>query len=138
MACNTETKQIGDHEISVTQWPATKSMLFKFKLAKTFGASLAALANQSDTNEAEILSNGLSSLFQNNSPEELVALMKDCVIGVARDGKRITETSFDEIFSGDSLLEVYQVFVFVVKVNYGNLMKGQWVDNLLAKTNLNL
>lgn len=138
MACNTETKQIGDHEYSVTQWPATKSMLLKFKLAKAFGASLAALASQSETDEAEVLSDSLSTLFQNNSPEDLVNLMKECVIGAARDGKRIVESSFDELFSGDNLLEVYQIFVFVIKVNYGNLMTGQLASNLLAKTNLNL
>ena len=43
MACKTETKQIGDHEYSVTQWPAEKSMLMKFRLAKAFGASLATI-----------------------------------------------------------------------------------------------
>ena len=136
MACKTETKQIGDHEYSVTQWPAEKSMLMKFRIVKAFGASLATLigtASQTfseddkdtDQGEAKALSEGLSILFQSNSPEELVTLMKNSVVGVACDGKRITETSFNELFSGDSLLEVYKVFIFVLQVNYINLFKGQ-------------
>lgn len=148
MACKTESKQIGDHEYSVTQWPADKSMLMKFRLAKAFGASLATLMGNSpqatkdkkvtEQDEALALSEGLSTLFQTNSPEELVALMKNCVIGTACDGKRITETSFNELFSGDELLEVYKVFVFVLQVNYSNLFKGQLADRFLAKMNQNL
>lgn len=147
MACKTETKQIGDHEYSVTQWPAEKSMLMKFRLAKAFGASLAAImgnASQSDKKkntdkeDALALSEGLSTLFNSNSPEELVALMKNCVVGVACDGKRITETSFNELFSGDELLEVYKVFIFVLQVNYSNLFKGQLADRFLAKMKDNL
>jgi len=148
MACKTESKQIGDHEYSVTQWPAEKSMLMKFRLAKAFGASLATLMGSSpkpkkgkevtEQDEALALSQGLSVLFQSNSPEELVALMKNCVIGTACDGKRITETSFNELFSGDDLLEVYKVFVFVLQVNYSNLFKGQLADRFLAKMKENL
>lgn len=144
MACKTETKQIGDHEYSVTQWPAEKSMLMKFRIVKAFGASLATLigtASQTfseddkdtDQGEAKALSEGLSILFQSNSPEELVTLMKNSVVGVACDGKRITETSFNELFSGDSLLEVYKVFIFVLQVNYINLFKGQLADRFLAR-----
>lgn len=147
MACKTETKQIGEHEFSVTQWPADKSMLMKFRLAKAFGASLATLMGSAPTSknkkntdqeEAKALSEGLSTLFQSNSPEELVALMKNCVVGVACDGKRITESSFNELFSGDDLLEVYKVFVFVLQVNYSNLFKGQLADRFLAKMKENL
>lgn len=146
MACNTETKQIGDHEYSVTQWPADKSMLMKFRLAKAFGASIASLMGSSpskdkkntEQEEAKALSEGLSTLFRSNSPEELVALMKNCVVGVACDGKRITESSFNELFSGDDLLEVYKVFVFVLQVNYSNLFKGQLADRFLAKMKENL
>lgn len=145
MACNTETTQIGDHEYSVTQWPAEKSMLMKFRLVKAFGASLATLVGtastsnkDSDEDEVKGLSEGLSILFKDNSPEELVALMKNCIIGVACDGKRITESSFNELFSGDELIEVYKVFMFVLQVNYSNLFKGQLADRFLAKMKENL
>lgn len=142
MACSTETKQIGDHEFSVTQWPADKAILMKMKLAKTFGASIGKIASMalqstkgktSDAEEAEALSEGISMLFQSNTPEEIMQLIKGCVIGVAMDGTKITETTFNQIFSGDNLMDVYKVFIFVVKVNYGNLLKGQKAEALLAK-----
>ena len=147
MACRTETKQIGEREYSVTQWPATKSMLMKLKLVKAFGVSLTKLVSstsnqtkgkKSEENEIAALSEGLSALFESNSPEELVALMKQCIEGVACDGKRITLTSIDEVFSPDDLMELYKVFIFVIQVNYGNFLKGQWADNLLAKMKENL
>ena len=141
MACNTETKEIGNHEYSVTQWPATKSMIMKVRLIKTFGATIAKIASQvsndskkdGDKADANALSEGLSLLFQNNSPEEVVNLIKECIVGVACDDKIITNSSFDMLFSGDDQLEAYKVFLFILKVNYANLMKGQLATRLLAK-----
>lgn len=142
MSCKTETTQIGDHEYSVTQWPADKSILMKMKLAKTFGASIGLIASValestkkkiSEAEEAKALSEGIATLFESNSPEEVTNLIKSCVIGVAVDGTKITETTFNQIFSGDDIMDVYKVFMFVIKVNYGNLLKGQKAEALLAK-----
>lgn len=142
MSCKTETTQIGDHEYSVTQWPADKSILMKMRLAKTFGASIGLIASValestkkkiSEAEEAKALSEGIATLFESNSPEEVTNLIKSCVIGVAVDGTKITETSFNQIFSGDDIMDVYKVFMFVIKVNYGNLLKGQKAEALLAK-----
>jgi len=147
MSCKTETEQIGDHEVSVTQWPATRAMSVKIRLVKMFGASIALIASNfsndskkkdTSSNDAKALSDGLSTLFQNNSPDEVVGLIKECVIGVAYDEKKITSSSFDELFSGDDLMEVYKVFMFVLKVNYSNLMNGQLAERLLAKAKENL
>jgi len=139
MACKTETKEIGDHEYSVTQWSAEKAMIMKFRLTKTFGASLASILNmEGEDKEAEALSKCLSTLFKDNSPEEIVSLIKECVLKVGCDGTRITETTFNELFSGDDLLEVYKVFIFVIQVNYGNLLRGQLADRFLAKVKENL
>ena len=136
MACRTESKTIGEQEYSVTQWPAEKALLMKFRLVKAFGAPLAVLmgkGDESEEDETQALSKGLAMMFQNNSPEELVALMKACVVGVALDGKRVTESSFNELFSGDDLSNIYKVFIFVLQVNYSNLFKGQSAERLLAK-----
>lgn len=135
MPCNTESKTIGDHEYSVTQWSAEKAMLMKMKLAKQFGPSLAIMAskNEDDGDEAEGISKAIELIFKNNSPEEVVAMVKETVMGTACDGKRITETSFNELFSGDNLLTVYMVFIFVLQVNYANLLKGRLVGGLMEK-----
>ncbi len=137
MACKTETKQIDDHEYSVTQWPAEKSITMKFRLVKVFGASLTMLASE-NKNEVENFSLAIQTLFSNTEPEELFNILKSCIVGTACDGRKITETSFNELFSGDDLMEVYQVFIFVLQVNYSNLFKGQLADRLLAKVKENL
>ena len=142
MACNTENRQIGSREYSVTQWPAEKSMLIKFRLIKVFGASLTCIMGSSTTSktkgsseqeEAKALSEGLSTLFANTSPEELLSLFKSCIVGVACNGTRITDSSFNELFSGDDLMDTYKVFAFVLQVNYSNLFKGQLAERFLAK-----
>jgi hypothetical protein len=140
MACNTETKQIGDSEYSVTQWPASKSILMKLKLVKSFGPSLTSLMSafsedkkKQKDQEAAAISKALEILFQSTTPEELLKLIESSVIGVAKDGTRITESSFNEHFSGDNLMDVYKVFIFTLQVNYSNLFKGQLADRFLAK-----
>lgn len=146
MACKTETITIGEHEFSVTQWPATRSMLTKFRLIKTFGATLALIAGESSTKskkknqdlDSKALSEGMSLFFKDNSPEEVVSLMKECIIGIACDDKRITDSSYEELFSGENMGMTYQVFIFVLKVNYAHLMKGQLASRLLAKVKENL
>lgn len=137
MTCKTETKTIGERDYSVTQWPAEKSMLMKFRLTEILGPSLAQLAKlkdpSKDIDEFKVFSSALSELFKTNKPQDVVDMIKDTVIGVAVDSTKMTNSKFDELFSGDDLIECYKVFLFVLKVNYSNLFKGQLVDNLLAK-----
>ncbi len=136
MACKTESKDIGDHEYSVTQWSATKSMKMKFRLIKVFGASIAKIAAGSNSkikDDADSISEGLELLFANSSSDDIVNLIKECIIDVGCDGKRVTVSRFEELFSGDDQVYVYKVFLFVMRVNYSNLMKGQLGESLLAK-----
>lgn len=141
MACRTESKTIGDIEYSVTQYPVEKALLMKLKITKALGSPIATMfANgasekegESDKRDALAIGKGLDELFQISSPEQLTALVKECVIGVSRDGTRITETSFNELFGADDIGNLYKITAFVIQVNYGNLFKGQSVNNLLAK-----
>ena len=138
MPCNTETTYIGDNEFSVTQWPIEKSLLMKFKLTKMFGPALTCLlggldVKGSDEDQITSLSNGLEKLFESGTPEDIVLIMKKSIVGIHCNEERITESSFTELFSGDNMMDVYKVFLFVLKVNYGNLLKGQKVEKLLAK-----
>jgi hypothetical protein len=146
MACKTETKKIGNHDYTVTQWPAQKAILVKLKMVKIFGASLLILANdkgkqkskREQANGSETFSDSFNALFENSTPEELLKTMTDSILGIMCDGKRMTLSNFDEVFSGDSLLEMFLVFLFVMKVNFGNLMKGQLAEDFLAKMKENL
>jgi hypothetical protein len=132
MTCETKNKEIDGIEYSVTQWPAEKAILMKLRLVKAFGASLMSLISKTDQDE-ESLSDAISTLFENCSPEDLLALIKNSVVGVACSGTKITDSSFNSIFSGESLITVYKVFAFVLQVNYADLFKGQQVEELLAK-----
>lgn len=133
MTCKTETKTIGEREFSVTQWSAEKALLMKLKLLKVIGPSVASLASNSDGNEVEAFAKGLEKLFQNSEPEQILDLIKQCLVGVAIDGTRLTESRINENFDADSLMDMYQVFLFVLKTNYGNFMKGQLAQKLVAK-----
>lgn len=145
MGCNTESKQIGEREYSVTQWPAEKSILMKMRLIKAFGAPIASIFSGIDMSGKEkknkdidvdpaVFVTSLETLFQNSTPQDITTLLKDCVVGAACNGTRITESSFSELFSGDDLADLYRVTLFVVQVNYANLFKGQLAQRLLAKT----
>lgn len=137
MVCKTETKQIEDKEYTVIQWPAEKAILMKLKLIKILGPALSSLVSNKD-NEIDI-SNTLSILFENSSPEELMSLIKECLTtGLAIEGKRVTENSFNEVFDTDDIILIYRLFVFVLEVNYSNFFKGQWGEGLLAKVKENL
>lgn len=148
MSCNTESTQIGDREYSATQWPAEKSLLMKFKLVKMFAAPLTLLIDginldsdpkaEAKEDEAGAISKSLVLMFENSDPEDVVAIIKDVVIGTAVGDTKITHAKFNSLFSGDDLLEAYKVFIFVLKVNYSNLFKGQLAGNLLAKVTGNL
>ena len=131
MACKTEWTYVGEREFSATQWNAEKSLLMKFKLLNIFGASLASMVTGS--NDADSLSKGLESLFDNSSPEKILEIIKEAIMGVAVDGKRMTATSFNEVFDTENLMDVYKVFIFVLKVNYGNFLKGRLGGELLNK-----
>lgn len=142
MAVKTESKLIGEATYYCTQWSAQKAMLMKFKLAKSFGASIAILASLVKEEKDEIgkeISEGLNSLFEANSPEALVLIIKECVrgVGVEKDGAeaiKISDANFDMIFDTDELMDIYKVFFFVIGTNYSNLLKSQKFEGILAKT----
>ena len=140
MSTKIESKTINEREYTVTQWPAEKALLMKFKLTKVIGAPLALLIAASDTGDADAdtIANSLNALFKNSTPEELTALIKECIVGIMCDKERITSSTFSSLFVGENLLDVYQVLFFIVQVNYGGLFKGQLVENLLAKVPKNL
>lgn len=142
MSCKSETTTIGSNEYRVNQWPAMKSITMKLKLTELFGPSITSLgslvkSDSGEINTAEALSIVINNLFKNGTPEDLASMLEDCVTGgnTFCNGERVTISKFEEIFSGDDLLDVYKVFFFVMKVNYGNLMRGQFLEEVLAKVN---
>ena len=133
MACKTETFVADGVEYSVTQWPAEKAMLMQLKIMKVIGPVFATLAAEQD-DVGDTIAAAINSLFSSSSPDEILSIIKESIIGnVAADGRRINATDFTERFSGDSLLNVYLVFAFVVRVNYSAFIRGQLAADMLTK-----
>lgn len=144
MACRTELQIIDDIEYGCTQYPATQGMIFKFKVIKSFGESLAILVGSMTTNDTEAqlsaLSLGISKLFNSVTPEDLAALINEMLTtgSVSRDGKKLSKSAIDEHFSGDDMASLYKLFVFVLKVNYAGFFKGKNAQAILAKAEAHL
>lgn len=130
MACKTETKEINGREFSVREWPAEKAILMQLKLVKVLGPAVAALAASVDSSES--LGNAVALLFDKSSPEDVLSLIREVLEGVAVEGERMTKTSINQYFanSDSALLEIYQVFFFVLSVNFGGLLKGPLGEKL--------
>ncbi len=141
MAIRKEEKVIGNATYYCTQWSAQKAILMKFKLFKAFGSSIALLGSLAkDEKESVVrdISDGISQLFKNNSPESLIEIINECISGVAvqKEGEeavKISHTNFDMIFETDNLIDIYKVFFFVLGTNYSNLLKSQKLEGILAK-----
>lgn len=122
MACREEKKEINGHDYYSVQWSATKALKMKFRLIKVLGrafASLVSLLSASETEKGDIISDAVGSLFEHSTPDELFALLKEIVQAASRDGRRITDATFDEVYS-DNLKEFYQAVAFVLKLNYSD------------------
>ncbi len=132
MATREDKKMINGHSYYVRQLPPTKALPLKYELTRILGKALPSLLTakgKDDEVQAEAFGKALDSIFNSVNPEELMALIKRVVETATRDGKRIMDgmgseaISFDEAFQ-DEYSEMYQVFFFVLEVNYGNFIKG--------------
>jgi len=136
MACKIETKNINGHEYTVTQWPAEKALLLKFKLMKYLGSSISTLVSLDQKKEgldSKVLGSTFHELFKSCSPQELVDFLKDLIVGCSRDGVRLDSSSFTTHFSGESLLDIYPVSLFILSVNYSSLISGLRESGLVQK-----
>lgn len=136
MACTEETKEINGASYYCRQWPASKSLLMKLKLINMFGASFAALAKLATDSREGALQDAVGSLFSQADPETVLAMMREVVSSATRDGERITNANFDDVYS-DNLLEFYQAFAFVLGVNYASFFGGKLdLQSLLKKAGM--
>lgn len=153
MSCKTETKQIievdndGQEvtvEYSCTQFSAMKAMNYKLRLIKLLGNAVTQLVpalGSKEANQVEALGKAVNALFEAAQPEELSKLVVEMVTSqsVVRNEKKLTSASeIDMYYSGDNLMALYKVFLFVLQVNYAGFFKGKKAQELLAKAEGNL
>lgn len=147
MACETKEQEINGALYVATQWPASKSLLMKFKLLSTFGDSIFELVagitvkekDEAERNKKQLAAfkRALSTLSSNSTPEQIVTTLKTILEDVKREGKRITLNNFDEVYNDAGLSEMYQACMFVLKTNYSDFFGGQKARELLAQAEEN-
>ena len=143
MSCETQTKKINDIDFTCTQYPAKIGAKYKLKLVEIFNAPIVEIipmftGKKKKPNEAEqvtMMTNAIKGLFSSASPDEVIDLIWEMLStgSVRREGEILNEAKIDQYFSGDDLLSVYKVFIFVLRVNYSGLLKGQKAAEILTK-----
>lgn len=128
-----------DHDYYVIQKPAMQGEVLKFELIKLLGPSVGKLRditqgkkgiNQSKA--LEVFGDAIKGLFDSTNPKDLTLWLQSLVIGVTRDGDRITLQNFDEIYT-DNMMEFYKACAFVLEVNFANFFKGLNLGDTLKK-----
>lgn len=140
MACKTEVTTISGSEYACTQYAAIQGLTYKLKVIKLFGPVLdmllPVLSNPEATEEQQVeaLTSSLGKLFAVADPEEVAELLVSMLTtgSVSKEGTRITRALFEEYFSGDSLMDAYKVFFFVLRTNYSGLMPSLAKEDVLT------
>lgn len=143
MGCKTETTEISGIEYTCTQYSAFDGMKYKMRVVKVIGPAISKLLpalKDGDNGQLEAVSNAVSSLFNAASPDEIVELIKEMLTNgnVRIGGEPINESKLIAQFSGDNLVDIYKLFIFVLRVNYAGFFKGQKAGELLTKVEENL
>jgi len=138
-----QTKQIGEHNITVSPWPARVAWKNQITFGRVLGPSLKELgaaleskekgASVMDSNlDYSSIGSAISNLFSNISEEESEVLLFKFLDGVSIGGQPISPETFDVLFLSD-MISVYKIIGFVVEVNYGSFLGKSGIGKLLKK-----
>ena len=145
MGCKIEKKTILGKEYACQQWSAVVGLKMQAKLIEygggTFfhlldslkGGLIGAIKNEADIDniteymDVEKIVKAVDTLFSSHNSEEIVQFIIEFILEAELQiGKeKFQYNHIDENFSGDNLMGIYQLFLFVVSTNYKNLLKGQ-------------
>jgi len=131
----TKEKAIDEHNVMVTQFPGRRALMFKTRLIKLLGPSIAQLFTEKGV-DAEVdfsaISKALDKLAENLNENEYVKFVLDLLQCTRFDGKEIGENVFDTEFAGNLLL-MYKVLWFTLEVNYGSFFGEGGIGKILSK-----
>lgn len=122
-------KEIDGHTYTVSQFPARQGLEIKVSLLKLIGPGIAALVDGKQGVSSEAMHRAVADLTS-KLDASTVSLIFRLLQFTRRDGKEITEASFDTDFAGE-YESLYKVVFFVIDVN-GFFGKGG-IGNLLSK-----
>jgi len=126
----TKNKMINGREFQVTQFPGRYGLRLQARLARVFGAPLAALFKGAkkgmDSDLADLdLEKAVVMLMDKLSEDELDDLVNRMLSQTRVDGKGIIDNPmvFDELFAAN-YSDLFKVLAFVVEVNFGNFFSA--------------
>ena len=131
---DTKEKTIDEHNVMVTQFPGRRALLFKTRLIKLIGPSVAQMftGKSLDANvDFSVISKALDKLAENLKEDEYVKFVLDLLQCTRLDGKEISESVFDNEFAGNLLL-MYKVLWFTLEVNYGSFFGQGGIGKILS------
>ena len=132
----TKEKTIDGHNVMVTQFPGRRALLFKTRLIKLIGPSIAQMftgENPLDGKELDfsIIAKALDKLAETLNEDEYVKFVLDLLQYSRFDGQEIKESVFDTEFAGNLLL-MYKVLWFTLEVNYGSFFGESGIGKILS------
>ena len=141
MAIETRTKTIGEHEVSVTQFPARRAIKLKMRLINIFGPAIGELLGSVDkvkgssVIDANIkgssLSAGFAKLAGAVDPDLMVALMEQLFTSVRLDGREFSWEMADTEYAGD-IGRLYEIAYFVLRVNFESFFDKGRIGTILS------
>jgi len=124
---NTETKTIGDLEVTVTAFLPIPAMELQARLLKIVGPALGMLGKVTMDSDVKELGPLIGTALMNVQPGELPALVRDVLksTSVVYRGKNLTLDKIDTInivFAG-RLRAMYEVIGFTLMVNFSDFFE---------------
>jgi hypothetical protein len=108
-------KEIDGHSYLVHQFPARQGLAIKISLIKLVGPAIASLVDNKEGISSETMQRAVSELTS-KLDSSTVPLLFSLLQFTRRDGKEITEQSFDQDFAGE-YESLYKVVWFVIETN---------------------
>ena len=139
MGCETKTRKIGERQWTVTQMPATQSLLIQAQLAPilaSVGGDLYRVSKGGGQAIVEALGAAAGAIQAHLPPDKFLQLAKDLTENglVQVEGRTIGSTnSFDAVFSGDDMVDLYRVIWFVLEVNYAGFFGALGLTGVMER-----
>lgn len=116
----TESKKIGDLDVSVTQFAGRRNLSVLIDLSKSVGPAIAAAMGGGGLDAEIDVPSIANTLFKTMDKAGTEKLIKDLLAGTNINDRQLDDSEFDRVFAGTGLWQLPKVLAFVVEVNFGN------------------
>lgn len=144
MACRSDKREIQGRIYTVTQMPATVSIPIQVKLAQMLSSAAGPLLKQVTGGGGENVGmQALSDAFgavgdiitNHMPPNEFLAfaqkLANPAYVHVSAKDHEVAPLDFESEFSGDDMVRLYPLLLFILEVNYASFFGASGLGKLL-------